>query len=48
MMVHFRQRFSEEDLNRITESIVDRGKAMVMEAVASANWPSCFQRWRQL
>jgi hypothetical protein len=36
MMVHFRKRFSEEDLNRITELIVDRGKAMVMEAVASA------------
>ena len=35
-MVHFRKRFSEEDLNRITELIVDRGKAMVMEAVASA------------
>jgi transposase, IS5 family len=36
MMVHFRKRFSEEDLNRITELIVERGKAMVMEAVASA------------
>ena len=35
MMVHFRKRFSEEDLNRITELIVERGKAMVMEAVAS-------------
>ena len=34
-MVHFRKRFSEEDLNRITELIVERGKAMVMEAVAS-------------
>ncbi len=36
MMVHFRKRFSEEDLNRITELIVERGKAMAMEAVASA------------
>jgi IS5 family transposase len=36
MMVHFRKRFSEEDLNRITELIEERGKAMVMEAVASA------------
>ena len=36
MMVHFRKRFSEEDLNQITELIVERGKAMVMEAVASA------------
>jgi IS5 family transposase len=35
MMVHFRKRFSEEDLNRITELMVERGKAMVMEAVAS-------------
>ena len=35
MMVHFRKRFKEEDLNRITELIVERGKAMVMEAVAS-------------
>jgi len=35
MMVHFRKRFSEEDLNRITELIVERGKAMVMEAGAS-------------
>jgi hypothetical protein len=35
MMVHFRKRFTEEDLNRITELIVERGKAMVMEAVAS-------------
>jgi hypothetical protein len=36
MMVHFCKRFTEEDLNRITELIVERGKAMVMEAVASA------------
>ena len=35
MMVHFRKRFSEDDLNRINELIVERGKAMVMEAVAS-------------
>jgi IS5 family transposase len=36
MMVHFRKRFSEEDLNRITKLIVGHGKAMVKEAVASA------------
>jgi len=36
MMVYFRKQFSEENLNRITELIVERGKAMVMEAVASA------------
>jgi hypothetical protein len=35
MMVHFRKRFSEEDLNRINELIAERGKAMVMEAVGS-------------
>lgn len=35
MMVHFRKRFSEEDLNRINELITERGKAMVMEAVGS-------------
>ncbi len=35
MMVHFRKRFSEEDLNRINELIAEQGKAMVMEAVAS-------------
>jgi len=35
MMVHFRKRFSEEDLNRINELIAERGKEMVMEAVAS-------------
>jgi IS5 family transposase len=35
MMVHFRKRFSEEDLNRINELIAERGKAMVMDAVAS-------------
>jgi hypothetical protein len=27
MMVHFRKRFSEEDLNRINELIAERGKA---------------------
>ena len=35
MMVHFRKRFSEKDLNRINELIAERGKALVMEAVAS-------------
>jgi hypothetical protein len=35
MMVHFRKRFSEEDLNRINELITVRGKAMVMDALAS-------------
>jgi IS5 family transposase len=35
MMVHFRKRFSEEDLNRINELIAERGKAMVIEAVSS-------------
>lgn len=34
MMVHFRKRFSEDDLKRINELIVERGKAMVMEAVS--------------
>ncbi|MCP9821788.1 hypothetical protein KBZ22_03785 [Cyanobium sp. L1E-Cus] len=34
-MVHFRKRFSEEELNRINELIAARGKAMVIEAVAS-------------
>jgi hypothetical protein len=34
-MVHFRKRFSEEDLKRINELIAERGKAMVIEAVAS-------------
>ena len=36
MIVHFRKRFSEEDLNRITKLIVEHGKDMVKEAVASA------------
>ena len=35
MMVHFRKRFSEIELSRINELIAARGKAMVMEAVAS-------------
>jgi hypothetical protein len=35
MMVHFRKRFSEEELNRINELIAKRGKAMVIEAVSS-------------
>jgi IS5 family transposase len=35
MMVHLRKRFSEEVLKRMIELIADRGKAMVMEAVAS-------------
>ena len=37
MMVHFRKRFSEEDLKRINELIAERGKAMVMEAISSLN-----------
>ena len=35
MMVHFRKRFSQEDLNRINELIAERGKALVLEAMAS-------------
>jgi hypothetical protein len=35
MMVHFRKRFTEEDLKRINELIAERGKAMLMETVAS-------------
>jgi IS5 family transposase len=35
MMVHFRKRFSEEELNRINELIAERGKAMVIDAVSS-------------
>ena len=34
MMVHFCKRFSEEDLMRINELIVERGKAMVMGVVS--------------
>ena len=33
-MVHFRKRFTEEDLNRINELIAERGKAMVIEAMS--------------
>ena len=35
MMVHFRKRFSQEELNRINELIAERGKALVKEAMAS-------------
>ena len=35
MMVHFRKRFSEEDLKRINELIAKRDKAMVIEAMSS-------------
>jgi len=35
MMVHFRKRFSQEDLNRINEIIAERGKALLLDAVAS-------------
>jgi len=35
MMVHFRKRFSEEELSRINELIAERGKAMVIEALTS-------------
>jgi IS5 family transposase len=35
MMVHFRKRFSQEDLNRINELIAERGKAMLIDAVTS-------------
>ena len=34
MMVHFRKRFTEEDLNRINEVIAERGKSMVIEAIS--------------
>ncbi len=37
MMVHFRKRFSQEDLKRINELIAERGKAMVIEAMSSMN-----------
>jgi hypothetical protein len=37
MMVHFRKRFSEKDLKRISELIAERGKAMVIEAISSLN-----------
>jgi IS5 family transposase len=34
MMVHFRKRFSEEKLSRVKELIAERGKGMVIEAIA--------------
>jgi len=36
MMVHFRKRFSQEELNRINELVAERGKAMLIDAVMSA------------
>ena len=36
MMVHFRKRFSDEDLRRINELVVQRGKAMLIESVMNA------------
>lgn len=33
MWVHFRKRFSEDELSRIKKLIAERGKPMVMEAV---------------
>jgi len=33
MMVHFRKRFLDEDLKRINEFVVQRGKEMLIEAV---------------
>jgi IS5 family transposase len=35
MMVHFRKRFSKEELRSVNELIADRGKAMVIEALSS-------------
>jgi hypothetical protein len=35
MMVHFRKRFSDDDLRRINEVVVQRGKEMLVEAAAS-------------
>jgi len=35
MMVHFRKRLSEKDLNRINELIAEHAKALAREAVAS-------------
>ena len=34
MMVHFRKRFSDEDLRHINELVVQRGKEMLIEAAA--------------
>ena len=36
-MVHFRKRFFEKNLKRISELIAERGKAMVIEAISSLN-----------
>jgi len=36
MMVHFRKRFSDEDLKRINKLVVQRGKEMLIEAVMNA------------
>ena len=35
MMVHFRKRFSDEDLRHINELVVQRGKEMLIEAAAN-------------
>jgi hypothetical protein len=35
MMVHFRKRFSQEELIRINELIAQRGKDLLKEAMAS-------------
>ncbi|MEA5413811.1 transposase, partial [Synechococcus sp. BA-132 BA5] len=35
MMVHFRKRFSDEDLRHINELVVQRGKEMLIEAAAA-------------
>ena len=36
MMVHFRKRFKDEDLKRINELVVQRGKEILIEAVMNA------------
>jgi len=41
MMVQFRKRFSQKDLNRINELVAERGKVMVMEAVAARQDDDC-------
>jgi hypothetical protein len=35
MMVHFRKRFSQDDLSRVNELIAERGKAMVIEVISN-------------
>ena len=35
MMVHFRKRYSDDDLRRINELVVQRGKEMLVEVIAS-------------